>query len=124
MVPSVGAGWPNARQGGQKVKKKNKCSMKNPWQRWKSYFPGQDFSKFGQNNNKIIYFSIYLNLNFLFFLFFIIFFNTLICTYVQYAKTCSNLQVRRRNDETCKLRKIGSANFSSNHKRAPPTMWH
>jgi hypothetical protein len=40
--------------------------MKNPWQRWKSYFPGQDFAKFGKNNNKSIYLSIYLFiLNFL-----------------------------------------------------------
>jgi hypothetical protein len=65
-------------KAGQKVFKKNKCSMKNPWQRWKSYFPGQDFAKFGKNSNKIIYLFIYLFIYFnnLIFFIFLFFFST------------------------------------------------
>jgi hypothetical protein len=49
---------------------------------------------------------------------FILFFNTLISLHLRaICKTCSNLQ-GRRNDETCKLRKIGQR-ISSNHKGLP-----
>jgi hypothetical protein len=65
---SVGANWPNTRQDGQKVLKK--WSMKNRWQRWKSYFSGQDLTKFGKKIIYLFYFSTHW----------------FPCTSVQYAK--------------------------------------
>jgi hypothetical protein len=62
---------------------------KIPWQRWKSYFSGQNLARLGTN---------------------VLFFNTLISLHLRaICKPCSNLQ-GRRNDETCKLRKNWSAN--------------